>query len=159
MTKKYNYTKKTGRPTKYKPEYATDGYIDKYISHCEENNELVSLCGFACYIGVCEDTIQEWRKVHHKFSEPLSYLKQMSKQMLLNKGLLGEYNPTIAKLGLMANHGMKERLDQTSGDEIIKSEVLFKDVLKVANDLESAGNGIDIKSIEGNGSSDQTTTR
>ncbi len=38
---------------------------------------------------------------------------------LINRGLAGEYNPTIAKLILTNNHGMKEKADITSGDKPI----------------------------------------
>lgn len=100
---------KPGQPTKYKPKYATDEFIDEYLEHCLEFEELVSLCGFACYVKVCEDTIQAWREAHPEFSVPLNRLKQLSKQMLINKGLNDDYNSTIAKLILSSNHGMAER--------------------------------------------------
>ncbi len=99
------------RPTKYKAEYATDEYLDKYIDDCLKNKWLVSLCGLAVYIGVCEDTLQEWRKVHSAFSVSLSRLKQVSKEMLFNKGLDSTYNSTIAKLILSSNHGMAEKTE------------------------------------------------
>ena len=99
------------RPTKYKAEYATDEYLDKYVIACQVKEKLVSLCGFSVYIGICEDTLQEWRKVHAEFSVSLSRLKQMSKEMLCNRGIDSTYNRTIAKLILSSNHGMAERTE------------------------------------------------
>lgn len=100
-----------GQPTKYKPEYSTDKFVAKYVRYATTKRELVSLCGFAVYIGVCEDTLQEWRKVHKEFSVPLAKIKQISKQALLNKGLQGKYSPNMAKFVLSANHGMAEKTE------------------------------------------------
>lgn len=110
MAKEKGKTKrKRGQPTKYKPEYTTDAFLDRFIKHCEEVEELVSLCGLAVYLKVCEETIQEWTRVHPEFSVSAKKIKQISKNMLLNKGLDGEYVASIVKLGLSANHGMHER--------------------------------------------------
>ena len=104
-----------GRPTKYKAEFATFAYIDGYVSQCVKRNELVSLCGLAVYMGVCEDTLQEWRKVYEEFSVSLGCVKQISKNMLFNKGLDSTYNSTIAKLILSSNHGMAEKTETQHG--------------------------------------------
>jgi len=108
-----------GAPTKYKPEYSGRDYIEGYMSQCEEKNELVSICGFACYVGVTEKTLHNWSEKSTEFLRTLGYIKQMSKQMLMNKGLNKKYNPLIAKLCLSANHGMKEKTDITTNDESI----------------------------------------
>jgi len=118
-TKKYNYTMKTGAPTKYKEEYNTKDYLDGYFSYAKENEELVSNCGLAVYIGICEDTLYEWAKVHPDFSVSLKKVKQVSKNMLYNKGLNKEYDSGLTKLLLSHNHGHKERTDITSNDESI----------------------------------------
>lgn len=111
-----------GRPTKYKDEYATTEFLAGFLKHCKHTGELVSLCGLACYCEVCEDTIQEWQKVHPEFSVSLSKIKQLSKQMLINKGLDSTYNSTIAKLILSSNHGMVEKRDlNLTGDLIVKT--------------------------------------
>ncbi len=104
-----------GRPTKYKAEFATNEYLDKYIADCIKGNLLISLCGLAVYIDVCEDTLQEWGKVHPEFSVSMAKIKQYSKNMLLNKGLISEYSPNMARFVLSANHGMAERSETTHG--------------------------------------------
>ena len=98
-----------GRPTKYKPEYATKEFINNYIEFRKGSGLLVSLCGLAVYLSVCEDTLQEWKHVHPEFSVALGIVKQESKDMLMNKGLDSSYNSTIAKLILSSNHGMAEK--------------------------------------------------
>ena len=99
------------RPTKYKVEYATMEFIMNYVANTINNGELVSLCSLAVYMGVCEDTLQEWRKVYPAFSVSLGIVKQKSKNMLINKGLDSTYNSTITKLMLSSNHGMAERTE------------------------------------------------
>ncbi len=42
-------------------------------------------------------------------------------QRLIDMGLSGVYNSTIAKLILSSNHGMRERLDKTSDDKPINN--------------------------------------
>jgi hypothetical protein len=99
------------RPTKYKEEYATEEYRNQFIEYCkgEDVNETVTLCGLAVYIGVCEDTLQEWCKVHPAFSVSTRIIKQISKNQMMQGGLKGKLNPAIVRLGLSANHGMSEK--------------------------------------------------
>jgi len=101
-----------GRPTKYKSEYATREFIVDFKAWCKQTETLVSLCGYACYLEVCEDTLYEWAKIHPKFSESLAKLKQLSKQELINRGLTSQYSPNMAKFVLSANHGMAEKTEE-----------------------------------------------
>lgn len=107
--------KGAGRPTKYKAEYATVEFRSEFYKHCKDNELLVSLCGFAVYIDVCEDTIQEWCAVHKRFSVSMQKIKQNSKDMLLNKGLTSKYSPNLARFVLSANHGMAEKTETVHG--------------------------------------------
>ena len=106
-----------GRPSKYTVDmpdrcklYTQKGYI--------ENDEVIpTVCGFACYVGTCEKTIYNWADAHPEFLQALDELHSKQQQILLSKGLLGEFNSTIDKLILMNNHGYKERRDTTSGEK------------------------------------------
>lgn len=120
-----------GRPTDYKEEYI--GMVEKYLA---ENIDLVDIVyregeepkgqpskvklptveGFARFIGVPRRTIYEWRDKHVEFSHTLDKILIEQQERLINKGLAGDYNSTIAKLILSSNHGMAERKDVTSGD-------------------------------------------
>ena len=55
---------KVGRPTKYKPEYCDEliEFMGDYLSPC-------SFDSFAGKIGINQDTLYEWAKVHKEFSE------------------------------------------------------------------------------------------
>lgn len=109
--------KKNGRPTKWKPKYKTEAFIKEFVEYCEEKKELVSLCGLAVYIEVCEETIQEWKKSKKGFSASVKRIKQISKNQLLNGGLSGSYSAKVTCMALSANHGMHEKKEtELTGD-------------------------------------------
>lgn len=129
-----------GRPTKYKEEYIDK--VDEYLElHQDKELEKVGLKsekgyekidyvlrvnlptieGFARFIGVNKTTLYEWDKKYQDFSNSLDKIRIEQQTRLINEGLAGNYNPTIAKLILSSNHGMKEKTEQditTGGKEI-----------------------------------------
>lgn len=109
-----------GRPTKYDPKYIEE--IDTYIASLNDN-EVPLKEDFAFRIGVDDDTLDNWAKAHPEFFGALKRIMQTQKIQLINDGIYGgkEVNPTITKLLLQNNHGMRERTDMTSGDEKIES--------------------------------------
>lgn len=100
--------KKVGRPTKYRPEYCEK--ILEFFSQapfqeikCPDTgnikrfgNPMPFLSTFAKEIGVNQDTLHEWSRVHPEFSEALKKAKSLQKEFLITNGLLGLYNPTFA---------------------------------------------------------------
>lgn len=109
-----------------------DSIGDKLI----QKVKLPTIGGFALFINVPESTLYDWKKEGDnykpiekekmtagdiekdkelqskaKFSESLGKIKQEQQSRLLNKGLSGDYNPTIAKLILSSNHGMSDKVD------------------------------------------------
>lgn len=146
-----------GRPTKYKEEYCER--VADYLSECIDtiedyhktrgeksdtydrivNVKLPTVEGFARYIGVNKTTLYEWEKTHPIFSNALDDIRQEQQQRLIEGGLSGSYNATIAKLVLSNNHGMREKHDTdiTTGGEKIPVLVKFID----ANDSDSRDSG------------------
>lgn len=126
-----------GRPTLYQGDKIMIAKVQQYLAKCvDEDYQLVksdgdkatsydnmvkvnipTLEGFCLMLGINDDTLVEWRKIHKKFSAAVRKIELTQKQRLFNEGLAGRYNPMIAKLGLSANHGMKERTDVTSDDQ------------------------------------------
>ena len=107
-----------GRPTKYTN--ATCSMLDKYLETTgREQTKMPSVCGFAVFLGVNEDTLVEWGHKHKEFSASLRKLMTLQQNQLIDDGIYGgkEVNSTIVKLLLMNNHGYKERNDTTSGDK------------------------------------------
>lgn len=66
--------------------------------------------------------MHEWASKHPEFSDSLEKLKKLQKSVLVQKSLSGEYNSTIAKLILSANHDMveKKEIDHTTAGEPIQ---------------------------------------
>jgi len=141
-----------GRPTDYKPEYIlkADEYLSKYKDEVStivksENPfsgattyervlkvNLPTIEKFAVYIGHVVSTLYEWDKLYPEFSKALNKIKQEQKNRLLDNGLSGAYNSTIAKLILSANHGMSEKTltDITSNGETVNFYLPKKDDLE-----------------------------
>ena len=113
-----------GRPTKYRKDMCER--VNEYLETVgREQTKMPSLCGFAIFLGVNSDTIQEWGKKHKEFSVSLRKILTFQQNQLIDDGIYGgkEVNSTIVKLLLMNNHGYKERNDQTSGDKPLKGLV------------------------------------
>lgn len=115
-----------GRPTDFNQ--AIIAKTQKYIDSCKdeeyrliksdgaqstsyENKTKVCLPtieGLALCLDVNRDTIYQWEKDHEEFSDILGKLRSKQAQMLIDKGLSGDYNPTIAKV-LLTKHGYIEK--------------------------------------------------
>jgi len=121
---------KRGRPTSYKEEYCNEvqNYLDLCIDVESEFHKtrgkrsdsyerkltvkLPTIEGFALHLKVNKTSLYEWDKKYPKFSNSLDLIKTEQRNRLLNKGLSGDYNSTIAKLILSSNHGMSEKVIQ-----------------------------------------------
>ncbi len=137
-----------GRPPEYKPEYVAKA--EEYLAECQDEDvqtvkqaneekgyemfenklkvKLPTLEGFARYIGVNKTSLYEWEKLHPDFSNALDKIRTEQHDRLVNNGLSGDYNPTIAKLILSANHGMREKqeIDHNNPDGNLKSITIIK---------------------------------
>lgn len=127
---------KVGRPSKYDDRFVKE--VDRYINTTgKEYMEIPTKEGFALWIGVDDDTLDNWanakdengKLLHKDFFGALKKLMQKQKVQLINDGIYGgkEVNSTIVKLLLQNNHGMREKIDSdvTSGGEKL-SPVLVK---------------------------------
>lgn len=132
-----------GRPTKY-----TDDMPNKADEYLAQSNDewtefhktrgersdsyerivkvkLPSHERFAEFIGVNTTTLYEWEKEYPEFSKALVKILQEQKNRLVEEGLANNYNPTIAKLVLSSNHGMREGTDLTSGGKKIEGTIVY----------------------------------
>lgn len=80
-------------------------------------------------LGINDDTLNEWCKVREDFSATIKGIKDYQKMRLMNDGLLGKVNSTMAIFLLKANHNMIEtdRI-QHAGDETEPTTIIFTDV-------------------------------
>jgi len=138
------------RPSEFKEEYITK--VDEYLSQNQDEEvkivksakvsktsdessgwqnvgiklkvKLPTIEGFAMFIGVNKTSLYEWEKKHYKFSNALDKIRTEQLQRLINMGLSGDYNSTIAKLMLSSNHNMREKSDLTSDDKPIADSLI-----------------------------------
>jgi hypothetical protein len=128
---------KMGRPTEYSATFVAKAY--EYLAQCQDDEfefhktrgeksdsydrilkvKLPTIEGLAIYLQVAVSSLYAWAELHDDFSKALEDIKTAQKDRLIEKGLSGEYNSTIAKLVLSSNHGMREKTetDVTSGGE------------------------------------------
>lgn len=122
-----------GRPIEYN--YAKlKPLIDKYIEECNDTEEqqtigrsakgtelfkvktrvhIPTIEGLSIRLGINKTTIYDWESKYEEFSHDIDKVRALQAERLLNKGLSGDYNPTIAKV-LLTKHGYREGIDQTS---------------------------------------------
>jgi hypothetical protein len=119
------------RPTKYRKEFVNK--VQEYLETCVDEEydyvrsesvggrsyekrtkvNLPSRAGLAIYLGVNEEAIQDWCKLYPDFSLSVKLIDDKQKEILARKSLSGDYNATIAKFLLSANHGMSENTNST----------------------------------------------
>ena len=94
--------------------------VKAYMAQCET---VPSISGLTVYLGITRMTISNWREAYPEFDEAMDYLLATQEQGLLDKGLLGTYNPNIVKL-MLANHGYSDKQDiKHSGAPVEYSEL------------------------------------
>lgn len=126
-----------GRPTKYRSEYI--GMVDHYLAQQEDTVteqgkiqvKLPTMDGFARYINVPRRNLYEWKDRHEDFSHSLDKIVTEQQERLLNMGLSGDYNSTIAKLVLSSNHGYREK---TESESTVKVEMVDAEKKKQVED-------------------------
>ena len=99
-----------GRPTKYKEE-ETIAKAKAYINgdFLMDGDVIPTEEGLAPYLGVCTSTLDNWEADYPEFLGTLRALKAKQKRILINMGLTGDFQSTIAKLMLSSNHGINEK--------------------------------------------------
>ena len=101
---------KGGRPTKYTPEVikTTLHYIDNYNEY--EYNEIPSITGLARALDLSDDTLQNWNKQPEKveFFGILDKILRKQHDVLISKGLSGDFNSNICKL-VLGKHGYHDQ--------------------------------------------------
>ncbi len=114
---------KCGRPVIYGEEILKKA--DEYILSCEDslrenskwNVKIPTIEGLAVHLGISRETVYAWEKETDKkeFSDILAILRAKQAERLINNGLSGDYNSTIAKV-LLTKHGYRDS-QELSGPE------------------------------------------
>jgi len=90
----------------------------EYIYSFEQQGDVIpSTAGLACWLGVAKSSVYLWADHDSDFSDTLDSIQAKQEMLTLNKGMVGEFNSTIAKL-VLANHGYSDKVHQdvTSSD-------------------------------------------
>lgn len=77
--------------------------------------KIPSIEGLALHLRVARSMIYEWEKIDEEFSDIIDELRAKQAKMLIENGLGGTYNPTIAKV-LLTKHGYREGQELTGKD-------------------------------------------
>jgi hypothetical protein len=100
------------RPTKYTKEVVASAahYLENYE---EEGDAIPSLAGLSCYLKIARSTLYKWAEEEGKeaFSGILDEIQSTQEKVLINKGLMNEFNSAIVKLAL-GKHGYSEKTQQ-----------------------------------------------
>lgn len=99
-----------GRPTEYNDEILKKA--KEYIVSCKDSKKAVRLPkaeGLALYLGVTRKTLYNWADEHEEFLHMLEEINNNQVEKLIDNGLSGKYNSTIAKL-VLAKHGYKDQV-------------------------------------------------
>ena len=116
-----------GRPTTYTDEMLKKAH--KYLDEWEnEGDAIPSVVGLAKYIERSKTCIYDWAKEESKaeFADILANINETQRQVLINKGLKGEFNSNITKL-VLGKHGYSEKKELSSDPE--------KPIVVIASDM------------------------
>ena len=140
-----------GRPQEYNEDILIKA--QEYIDSCEDTEyeriktegdkstsyelsvkvKIPTIEGLAVYLKVNRSTVYDWKEKFPEFSDIIDQLQGIQADRLLNNGLSGTYNSTIAKV-LLTKHGYVEKqevdnniflpkpLDDVSEDDSIQKD-------------------------------------
>ncbi len=101
-----------GRPSKYDDDMLADakGYLVDFVPSITE--AVPTVAGLAEHLDVSRSTVYEWAGDGDKeeFSDIVERILTRQELMLLSGGLIGTYNPTLAKLAL-TKHGYTDKVE------------------------------------------------
>ena len=137
--------KKTGRPTKYKPEYCQEiityfdvpFFEDKLVSTTTGKNEYSKdeykevatapkfLSAFARSIGVDDTTLDEWAKHFPAFSLALKQAKALQREHWITCGLKGLYAPAAFIFSMKNMHEWRDQTEVKHSGEIEEKKSLI----------------------------------
>lgn len=113
-----------GRPKELTKELmeAAEKYV--YGEFTATGEIIPTVAGLAFHLGKSKATIYEYRDNDDKFRKIIDLLQARQEAALVNKGLSGDYNPTVCKL-LLARHGYSDKAEiEYSGNDPFAPQVM-----------------------------------
>ncbi|MBG6243092.1 MAG: hypothetical protein EKE20_15280 [Candidatus Symbiopectobacterium sp. Dall1.0] len=74
-----------------------------------------SIAGLACYLAVSRSSVYDWARQSNEFLYIVEGILALQENRLINKGLQGDFNSTIAKL-MLTKHGYSDKQELTGKD-------------------------------------------
>lgn len=120
--------KHAGGPTKYNPTYCQKIIEFFSVKHTEiregvnavglpikveKENMVPFFSAFARLIGVSEETLSEWRRVHPEFSESYKVAKGLQMEMLVSNTMRGFYSQASAIFAMKNMIGWRDQIDHS----------------------------------------------
>ncbi len=96
-----------------------NAYIDQYDEH---DQVVPTAAGLAGVLNVSKATIYKWAEDITEFSDTLGNLNRKQEQILINKGITGEFNSVITKL-MLHNHGYSDKAEIDNKHDISVVEI------------------------------------
>lgn len=118
----------------------TESFFDSVLEYVLDNKKCRSLSEALCELGEYDDLINYLEEKHNKSFDQIKRAKTIVKTRLVNQGLDGDANPTMAIFILKNNHGMSDRIQQEHSGEIKGSQQSIPLVLQDGRTYEDLKN-------------------
>lgn len=151
-----------GRPTEYTPEILTKAreYLDtfQWETRDERTHKLLKVSiptkgGLAYYLDVSRETVYDWSNKYPEFSYIMERCGSLQEMRLIQNGLSGEYNSTIAKV-LLTKHGYRDSIEATGKDGKDLIPEVSLGALELAQQLNDLDKQRRIKQVSGSNGAD-----
>lgn len=126
---------KRGPKTKYTPTLIKK--MKEYLTSWAKDGDVIpTVEGLSIYLDISRDTIYTWKKQEEKkeISDTLGQIEKTQKNILMNKGLLGEFNSNITKL-LLHNHGLSDKAELKTENTTKVNHGLTPELLDKINEI------------------------
>lgn len=104
----------------------SEAFCDSVLNYIKENKKCRSLSEACCELGEYDDLINYLEQKHSKSFDQIKRAKTIVKTRLMNQGLDGDANPTMAIFILKNNHNMTDKL-QTESNVTLSPTPIFGD--------------------------------
>ena len=123
------------RPTLYTAELLEKA--EYYLRNWESIEKTrPSIAGLALYLDIARETVRAWCLEPDKdeFSVIVEKILTAQEQVLFDKGLSGDFNASIVKLGL-TKHGYSDKVDGTlsGGDKPLEINTIERRIVKATD--------------------------
>lgn len=83
--------------------------IESYLDYCIEKDSIPTIQGFAVHAKTHSDIISRYYNEYPEYRPVINNFKEVCKEALIQKGLTGKVNTSMAMFLLRANYGFIEK--------------------------------------------------